>query len=128
MNAFYVFLGGGIGSLLRFGISMLVLKLPKSVFPFATLVSNLLACLLVGLFLVMMMKGKSANAESFQAFWIIGICGGFSTFSTFAKDNLELMERGQWIIAILNILISVSFCIVELRKANCRFKVILLFC
>ncbi len=111
MNVLYVFLGGGIGSLLRFGISTLVLKFPKAVFPFATLVSNLLASFLVGLFLVIMMKGKPANAEAFQAFWIIGICGGFSTFSTFAKENLELMERGQWIIATLNILISVIFCI-----------------
>lgn len=111
MNVFYVFLGGGIGSLLRFGISQLVLKFPKSVFPVATLASNLLASLLVGLFLVMMIKMKPANSESFQAFWIIGICGGFSTFSTFAKENLELMERGQWIIAILNILISITFCI-----------------
>lgn len=111
MNVFYVFLGGGIGSLLRFGITQLVLQFPKSVFPVATLVSNLLASALLGVFLVLLMKVKPANAESFQAFWIIGICGGFSTFSTFAKENLELMEGGQWLIAVLNILISISFCI-----------------
>ena len=111
MNAFYVFLGGGIGALLRFGLTHLVHKFPKQVFPVATLASNLLASLLVGILLVLMMKMKPDHAESFQAFWIIGICGGFSTFSTFAKENLELMERGQWLIAILNILISVSFCI-----------------
>lgn len=111
MNMFYVFLGGGIGSLVRFGISQLILKFPKSVFPVATLVSNLLASLLLGVLLVLMMRMKPANAETFQAFWIIGICGGFSTFSTFAKENLELMERGQWIIAILNILVSIGVCI-----------------
>lgn len=111
MNAVYVFIGGGIGSLLRFGISQLVYQFPKSHFPLATLFSNLFASLLVGVFLVGMMKMKPSNAEAFQAFFIIGICGGFSTFSTFAKENLELMEGGQWAIAILNILISVSFCI-----------------
>ncbi|MNU64086.1 putative fluoride ion transporter CrcB [compost metagenome] len=111
MNILYVFLGGGIGALIRFGITHLIHKFPKQVFPVATLVSNLLASFLVGVFLVLMMRMKPANAESFQAFWIVGICGGFSTFSTFAKENMELMERGQWIIAVLNILISVSFCI-----------------
>lgn len=111
MNLFYVFLGGGIGALMRFGLTHLIHKFPKSVFPVATLTANLLASLLVGVFLVMMMKMKPANADSFQAFWIIGICGGFSTFSTFAKENLELMERGHWLIAVLNILISVVFCI-----------------
>jgi fluoride exporter len=111
MNILYVFLGGGIGAIMRFGLTHLIHKFPKSVFPIATLASNLIASLLVGVFLVLMMKLKPANSESFQAFWIIGICGGFSTFSTFAKENLELMERGQWLIAVLNIFISVAFCI-----------------
>ncbi|WP_341907677.1 fluoride efflux transporter CrcB [Fluviicola taffensis] len=111
MSVVYVFLGGGIGAILRFGLTRLIHQFPKSVFPIATLASNLIASLLVGVFLVLMMKMKPTNAESFQAFWIIGICGGFSTFSTFAKENLELMERGQLLIAILNILISVIFCI-----------------
>ena len=87
------------------------MKFPKQHFPLASLFSNLLASLLMGVFLVGMMKMKPSNAEAFQAFFIIGICGGFSTFSTFAKENLELMERGQWVIAILNILISVTCCI-----------------
>jgi fluoride exporter len=111
MNVVYVFLGGGIGAILRFGLTRLIQQFPKSVFPVATLASNLVASLLVGILLVLMMKMKPTNTESFQAFWIIGICGGFSTFSTFAKENLELMERGQLLIAILNILISVTFCI-----------------
>ena len=111
MNGIYVFIGGGIGALLRFGLGWLVHRFPRSVFPVATLGSNLLASLLVGIFLVAMMKMKPANAEAFQAFFIIGICGGFSTFSAFAKDNLELMERGEWLIALLNIVVSVTFCI-----------------
>ncbi|MNK05599.1 putative fluoride ion transporter CrcB [compost metagenome] len=111
MNVFYVFLGGGIGSLARFGVSHLVHKFPNSIFPVATLSSNFIASLLVGILLMIMMQMKPSNSESFHAFWIIGVCGGFSTFSTFAKENLELMERGQWLIAIINVLISVIFCI-----------------
>ncbi|AEA44017.1 fluoride efflux transporter CrcB [Fluviicola taffensis] len=111
MNAFYVFLGGGIGALMRFGLTYLIQKFPKSSFPIATLSANVIASLLLGFFIALIIKMKGPQADSFHAFWIVGICGGFSTFSTFAKENLELMERGQWIIAILNILISVSFCI-----------------
>lgn len=111
MNGLYVFLGGGIGALLRYGVTFSVQKFPSTYFPIATLISNAVACLLVGAFAVMALKMKSDSSESFQAFWMIGICGGFSTFSTFAKENLELMERGNYIIAGLNILISITLCI-----------------
>lgn len=112
MNALLVFIGGGLGALMRFGVSWLIQKFPITQFPLATLISNLVACLFVGLFIGMTMKMKVANTESFQAFWIIGICGGFSTFSTFAKENLELMERGNYFILMLNIVISILFGIV----------------
>lgn len=111
MNGLYVFLGGGIGALLRYGVSYVVQKFPSTYFPIATLISNLTACLLVGFFTVLAMKMKTGSSDNFHAFWIIGICGGFSTFSTFAKENLDLMERGHIALAVLNILISIILCI-----------------
>jgi len=109
-NILLVFLGGGIGSLMRYGISNFVQTNFKSTFPIATLCSNLLSCILLAFAVGMFSEKLSAN-PSLKFFIVIGICGGFSTFSTFSYETLELMQSGQTLIAIANILISVTVCI-----------------
>lgn len=110
MLALYVFLGGGIGSLMRYGISQLVGKVNPADFPLATFVSNLLASLILGVGIALL-RHKTQSSEQLYAFLVIGICGGFSTFSTFAKENLELFEKGHLFLGILNILVSLVLCI-----------------
>lgn len=108
-NFAVVFLGGGIGSVVRFGISLLTFHYYKTVFPLATLLSNLFSCLIFGLAIYLL--GEKLNTEMpLRLLIITGFCGGFSTFSAFSYETVELMKSGNHIYAVLNIAISISAC------------------
>lgn len=111
MNWILVFLGGGLGAVLRFGTSVLTAKWWHQTFPLATLLSNVVACLILGI-TVALLREKMHTHEAWYTFIVVGICGGYSTFSTFAKDNLDLFDKGNFAIAVLNIAVSVALCIV----------------
>lgn len=107
MTYLYVFIGGGAGCLARFGIGQLANHYMKSTLPIGTFMSNMVACALLALF-VLGTRHYSAESSWIQPLLIIGFCGGFSTFSTFSYESVQLIEQGNTLIAILNILISVG--------------------
>ncbi len=82
--------GGSCGSVLRAVVGILM----KSYLPWPTLVVNLLGAFLIGL--LVRFSESSASAESFRAFWIVGLCGGFTTFSAFGMDMVDFIKTGHW--------------------------------
>lgn len=83
-------LGGALGAMGRYGISLLPLK---SAFPWLTLLTNVLGALVIGV--VVGVTADNAASPNTVLFWKTGVCGGFTTFSTFSLETLRLLEGGQ---------------------------------
>jgi fluoride exporter len=111
-NYLLVFIGGGVGSILRFGIAEFFRNYYKISFPISTLVSNILSCLLL-VFTINYIQQR-ADLNNVKLLIITGICGGFSTFSTFSFETFELLKTGQTLYAILNITLSITACLLLL--------------
>ena len=106
-NLFYVFMSGGLGSVCRFAISMIVTTCySKSVFPLATFVSNILSCLVL-VITMYLVKEKLGTEMPLRLLIVTGFCGGFSTFSAFSFETVELMKSGNYTYAVINICVSV---------------------
>lgn len=100
-----VALGGAIGSVLRYFLSVYYVDSCK-VFPWQTLLINLLGSLGIGIVLGIIQR-KGVGTEWLQYFWMMGICGGFTTFSTFSKECMLLLQNGAYLSVFLYITLSV---------------------
>ena len=110
MNWIAVFIGGGLGSLARFSISLLLLKFSKSNLPIATFLANILACLILVLALNYF-SNHSDVPKWLKPLLVIGFCGGFSTFSTFSLETFQLLKNGALFWALANVLVSLIACV-----------------
>ncbi|HFD91954.1 MAG TPA: fluoride efflux transporter CrcB [Gammaproteobacteria bacterium] len=102
--------GGAVGALLRYWTSLGVHSLLGRSFPYGTLTVNVAGSLLMGLLFVLFVERLNLGSE-WRAAILIGLLGSFTTFSTFSIETFNLMEQGEMLKALLNILLSITLCL-----------------
>ena len=108
MNLLYVFIGGGIGSLLRYAFALCPLPF-ETRFPLSTFAANVFACIVIGFVSHLYVRGD-INTQT-RLLLATGFCGGLSTFSTFSLETLQLIQKGNFILATVYVLTSVIMCL-----------------
>jgi fluoride exporter len=104
MHWLLIFLGGGFGSILRYSISIGTINYNKTDFPLATFIANIASCFLVGLLYHYL--PKTTFSETGRYLLVTGFCGGFSTFSTFSIETIDLLQKNNWMMAVTYVIAS----------------------
>jgi len=106
LNCIFVGLGGFVGSILRYLVGLIPIKNPSG-FPINTFLINVIGSLAIGV--IACLASKNSNLDSRLILFLkVGICGGFTTFSTFSLETAELIKNGSIALAVLYIVLSVS--------------------
>lgn len=112
MSYFWIFIGGGLGSMARFAFSGLIARQFGETFPWGTLLVNVSGSFLIGLFATLTSpEGRWLVPGLWRQFFMLGICGGYTTFSSFSLQTLRLAEEGQWFKAGANSVLSLVLCL-----------------
>ena len=116
-----IFLGGGVGALLRFFISEQTDRLFLSSFPFGTIVVNILGAFLMG-FVVSYFADKVNISQNIKMFLTIGFLGGFTTFSTFNLDFYQLFSNGEILASLLYLIATFALTVIAFYLGLSLFK------
>ena len=101
-----VFIGGGLGTVMRFLISKILPYSGKG-FPWSTFSANMIGCLIIGVITGYFLRNISENQSEWILFATVGFCGGFTTFSSFANENFLLLREDNYIIMLIYSILSV---------------------
>lgn len=110
-NLLLVMLGGGLGAGGRHLVGILTLRLFGPGFPFGTLSVNIIGSLVMGLFIGWLAKVDAGGLQGLRFFFATGLLGGFTTFSSFSLDTAFLWERGDTVLALVYVALSVCLSI-----------------
>ncbi len=105
-------IGGALGSVGRFWASGVVANLTGGAFPFGTMFVNVTGAIVIGFFAALTgPEGRVFVGASGRQFVMTGVCGGYTTFSTFSLETMNLVRDGEWLFAGLNAILSVALCL-----------------
>ena len=107
MNFLFVALGGALGAVGRYAISLIPVK---TEFPILTLVTNIIGAVLIGFIAGLASENENASPQA-VLFWKTGVCGGFTTFSTFSLEAFTMFESKSYFFGGIYVLLSVICCL-----------------
>jgi CrcB protein len=108
----FVALGSAIGGTLRYWLSGLIADATGGTFPWGTLVINIVGSFAIGLFATLTgPDGRWFVPAEGRIFFMAGVCGGFTTFSSFSLQTLALVQEGEWLPALANVGLSLALCL-----------------
>jgi CrcB protein len=108
----WVALGGALGSVARFALTTVVARRFGDAFPWGTLLVNVTGSLLIGILAAAGESTGKLSTSNVYRFWVVGVCGGYTTFSAFSMQTFSLARSGQPLAAGANVLLSVAVCLV----------------
>jgi fluoride exporter len=111
INSGLIFLGAGLGGVFRYWISNGIYWFFGRQFPYGTLFVNATGCFLMGFLFTLIVDRFNGIGPQLRALLLIGFLGGYTTFSSFSIETLNLFENGAWLSAGLNIILSLVLCI-----------------
>lgn len=112
LNYLFVMLGGALGTGARFWLSGVVAARYGETFPLGTVIVNVTGCFVVGVLAsISEPSGLFLVSPNTRQFLLLGICGGYTTFSSFSLQTLDLARDGDWLRASLNVVLSVFLCL-----------------
>ena len=119
----WVFVGGGLGSICRYTIT-LILKQTNLLYPWSTLLANAIGSLLIGVLADQWIRNPSSYSPN-TLFWIIGFCGGLTTFSAFALENLTLFRNFGSVSLIIYASLTYFICLLMVLLGTSLSKLII---
>jgi CrcB protein len=115
----WVALGSALGGVARYALTLATVALLGAGFPWGTILINVLGSFIISFFGTLSLPtGPYAAAPGLRAFVMVGICGGFTTFSSFSLQTLELARDQQWLAAAANIILSVVLCLLSVAAGH----------
>jgi CrcB protein len=109
----WVALGSALGGVARYGCALLAADLAGDAFPWGTIFINVLGSFVIGFFATVTgTDGRFLVRSEVRVFVMVGICGGYTTFSSFSLQTFLLAREGSWLAAVANVAVSMILCLV----------------
>src|SRR5579871_4522125 len=108
----WIGIGSALGGMARHWCNVVIMRMAGAGFPYGILTINVLGSFVIGIAsAVMVGEGRWPSSPTAQQFVLVGLCGGYTTFSSFSLNTLNLIQGSQWGLAAANILLSVALCL-----------------
>ncbi|MGI4830806.1 MAG: fluoride efflux transporter CrcB [Janthinobacterium lividum] len=118
MSFVWVAIGSALGGVARYALTRWTLFFSAEL-PWGTVLINVLGCFVIGFFgTYTLASGRHATSENIRLFVMVGLCGGFTTFSSFSLQTFDLVRAGAWGRALANVMISVVLCFVSVALGH----------